>query len=67
VRYVIDLDAVCEVADPGPAWIVGSAVGVGDDYYSVTSVDEFLSVVSALTFDDPELRDSIGQLKEFGA
>ena len=41
MREMVDFEAVGEVADSGAAGI-GSAVGVGDDYYSVTAVDEFL-------------------------
>lgn len=37
VREMVDFDAVGKVADPRPA-----GIGVGDDYYFVAAVDEFL-------------------------
>ena len=42
VRDVIDFDAVGEVSDSCAAGVVGAAVGVGDDYYFMAAVDEFL-------------------------
>ena len=42
VRDVVDFDAVGEVSDSCAAGVVGAAVGVGDDYYFVAAVDEFL-------------------------
>jgi hypothetical protein len=48
VRYVVDLEAVGEVPNAGSAGIVWRAVGVGDDYYSMASVNEFLPASSVL-------------------